>query len=94
MLDEDRLFCITVKVRPDGSQLDIVIEDDLCSSNLIEKIREGLQREYRQMRDVTDWCFHEGKTHLYPGDFKPCRVAGLEAWLQECAAEAFGWEVS
>ncbi len=92
-MSEDRLFCITVKVKPEDAQLDIVIEEDLSVENLIAKIEVGLSQEYRRLNDVSAWCFHDGEHNLQPGDFVRCHAVRLEAWLKRQAAKEFGWPV-
>lgn len=86
--------CVTVRVKPEGCEILILVEDAISPEELWAKIQNGLLAEYRYISDVTHWVFHGLDQAVVPGMFKHCTTPGLEAWVLRQAAIAFGWETS
>lgn len=90
----ERAYCVTVRVKPEGCEIMVLLENQLSLNDVITKIEEGLESEYRRMNDVTAWCFHWDNQRVTPGMLKSCNRVRLERWLRGQAAVAFSWEVS
>jgi hypothetical protein len=88
------LYCLTVKVRPEGCNILVLLEEDLQPNDLIDKIKESLRKEYRSMNAVTHWAFHWDNHNPLPGDFAACHCVERDDWIVNQAKKVFGWQVA